>query len=69
VKVNYPNIKYYSEVKNDIPRDPIIRGMGTTRGIIIRLSISKSRGINLHFVLLLGHKHIHQLWVPLLSKP
>lgn len=24
---------------------------------------------NLNFVLLLGHKQMHQLWVPLLSKP
>jgi hypothetical protein len=57
------------EVKNDTPKDPIIRGMGTRRGMGIRLSTSKSRGIKFYFFLLLGHKHMHQLWVPLLSKP
>jgi hypothetical protein len=33
------------EVKNDTPRDPIIKGMGTRRGIGLWLSTSKSRGI------------------------
>jgi hypothetical protein len=37
-----PNI--IPKVKNDTPRDPIIRGMGTRRGMGIHLSTSKSRG-------------------------
>jgi hypothetical protein len=49
VKVNHPNAKYYFEVKNDTPRDPIIKGMGMTRGMGICLSISKARGIKPSF--------------------